>query len=146
MTIKKIYNIGDPAWIHGVDGTRNYLVKGQVVHVFEINGYHGVHYVVAVPTGIEDLLEIRTWETISQDEDGPIGAMRDIGKDYAAMKKVLKRAGLEMTDITDTDIEPTPEQIHAAIEISQEKNKHKPLILKPNAPKRRRFNKRKKPA
>lgn len=71
--IKTKYEIGDTVWIHGLS-RENKLTKGKIIEFVDLSskGYHGIHYIVAVSTAIEDLLEIRTWETISQDAEGPV--------------------------------------------------------------------------
>ena len=141
MTIKKQYEINDPVWIHGV--TRdNKLCQGRIIKSFEIDGYTGTHYVIAIPTHIEDLLEIRTWESISQDNAGPIGMYRDL-RSKPVVDKFLKKHGYTSAELQD-DMEPTEEQIMAALEKSRKVNEHEPLILKPAGTRRRRFNKKKK--
>lgn len=96
MKVKKSYKVGDKCWIYGVSSGPgfNKPVKGTVVHEMEINGYGGVHYVVAIDTEIETLFEVRTWETISQDAKGPIGSFRETISKYSPARKVLARTGL----------------------------------------------------
>jgi hypothetical protein len=80
MTVKTIYDLGDTVWIYGVSRDQNKPTKGTVVRIFGLEdwGYPDEQdfYVISVPTGITPLLEVRTWETISQDEKGPVGAFR----------------------------------------------------------------------
>ena len=81
MKVKKIYKSGDSVWIYGVSvGLKNRLTEATVVSAVDLSaqGYLGPHYVLAVPSSIEPLLLIRTWETMSQDEHGPVGALREI--------------------------------------------------------------------
>lgn len=80
MKVKKIYDLGDDVWIYGVSvGLNNRITRATVVCVIDsMKGFQGPHYVVAVPSSIEPLLMIRTWETMSQDEYGPVGAIREI--------------------------------------------------------------------
>lgn len=139
--IKKTYNVGDTVWIYGINKP-NTPVKGNVVKSFDISGYEGTHYIVAVPTHIEDLLEIRTWETISQDEHGPIGMFREIKSTLEPTNRLMRKSGYDLVD-ADED-EPSQEQILAAIEKSRKVATHDPLILKTNKPRRRRFSNKKK--
>lgn len=139
--IKKTYNVGDSVWIYGINKP-NTPVKGHVVKSFDIKGYEGTHYVIAVPTHIEDLLEIRTWENISQDEHGPVGMYREVMDTFRTTNRLVSKTGYEYTD-TDED-EPSQEQILAAIEKSRKVATHDPLVLKENKPRRRRFAKKKK--
>ncbi len=144
MTIKKDYAIGDTVWIHGV-GKEKKLTKGTVVKTCNIN-YWGdsstTYYIVAIPTHIDPLLEIRTWETISEDSTGPIGGFRNFD-DLDATNKLLGRSGYLYDSVTEED-DPSDEQIQAAINKSLNSQLHQPLILKDaNKPKtRRRFNRR----
>lgn len=145
MTIKKHYEINDPAWIHGI--TRdNKLCKGTVVKKFKMDSDDWdkslEYYVVAIPSHIEYLLEIRSWESMSQDEKGPIGMYRDL-RSKPVVDRFLKRHGYTSVELMD-DMEPTEEQIIAALEKSRKVNEHEPLILKPAGTRRRRFNKKKK--
>lgn len=139
--IKKQYNDGDTVWIFGINRP-NTPTKGRIVKSFEINGYLGTHYVVAVSTHIEDLLEIRTWETISQDEHGPIGMFREIKDSLGTTNRLMSKSGYDLIE-SDED-EPSQEQILAAIEKSSKVATHDPLILKTNKPRRRRFSNKKK--
>jgi len=144
MTVKKSYTVGDTVWIFGIDRP-NKPTKGQIVKAFEIDGYLGIHYVVAIPTHIEDLLEIRTWENISQDKHGPIGMFREIKDTINPTNKLLRKTGLEFDDYYSDEDEPSQEQIVAALNNSQKASEHPPLILKPLGQKRRRYGRKKKP-
>jgi hypothetical protein len=100
-SVKKEYKIGDNAWVYGVaaGGGYNKPVKGTVVHEMEIDGYSSTHYVIAVPSGIEDLLEVRTWETMSQDARGPAGSFRELLMNRPADQKMLLRTGMRLPDV-----------------------------------------------
>lgn len=151
MTVKKSYNVGDTVWIYGVDQRHNKIKKGTVIKKFTIDyeGYNDeTHYIVAIPTEIEYLLEVRTWHNMSQDEHGPIGSFRDIVQDLGTTRKLLSRTGLTLDtglseEQTDDD-EVSPDQIHAALEKSQQDGVHQPFNLKETKkPVRRRFTKKK---
>lgn len=150
MKIKKNYNVGDSVWIHGVAKVGNKLVNGSVINILDLTdaGYSQdiPHYVISVPNTIDPLLEIRTWETMSQDSAGPVGGMRDLTSagDADSTHKKMTHIGYHYDD-QPTEHEPTPEQIHAAMERSHQAITHGPLILnkaakqpRRNSPRRRR--------
>ena len=154
MTVKKKYNVGDTVWIYGVSRTNVKSTQGTVVKAFTIEGYNEVHYVVEIPTEIEPLLEIRTWQTISQTANGHVGSLREAFSDPDAAHKMLSRTGMavisedeesvndNMGSFEEDDI--SPEAIHAALEKSQQSSSHSPLNLKTEKPKRRNFARKKK--
>lgn len=102
MTVKKIYDLGDTVWIYGVSRDRNKPTKGTVVRIFGLEdwGYPEDQdfYVISIPTGITPLLEVRTWEEISQDERGPVGAFRQAvtAENVDAVDKQLLQIGLNV--------------------------------------------------
>jgi len=151
MKVKKEYNIGDAVWVYGIARLNNKLIRGEVIHSFTLEhaGYNDEpHYVIAIPNEIEPLLEIRTWHNISQDSRGPVGSFRnEISKENMdAVDKKLSQLGLNLDDDNhyDDEPDPTPEQIHAALENSKKAGVHGPLIIKENKPTRRRNFSRKK--
>jgi hypothetical protein len=172
MTVKKKYNIDDIVWIYGI--TNGKSTEGKIVQWFKVpvEGWdqNKVHYVVAIPTEIEPLLEIRTWETISQTKHGRVGALRDIFDNPDAAHRMLARTGMAIIStneeefigdghdgigttseefdryeehIADED-NISPDEIHAALEKSQQNASHSPLIIKEAKPKRRTYPARKK--
>jgi len=159
MTVKQTYKIGDTVWIYGVSPTGK-STEGKIIHEFTLEdaGWSPdiVHYVVAVPTEIEPLLEIRTWETISQTKDGNVGSIRETFANPDASRKMLSRVAIKLNSNDDEEIypdegdDPTPEQIHAAIERAEKArdpiftaHATKPATKRPA--KKRTFTKRKKP-
>ena len=150
MNTKKSYQVGDTVWIHGI--TRdNKLTEGVVVKKFQIdynNWSDEEHYVIAITTEIEPLLEIRTWHSISQDNIGPIGLFRDNPSRLKSTSKFLKKIGIEFNPTQDNhdeeDDEISPDVIHAALEESQKVANHTPLNLKDPKKNYRKFSKRKK--
>lgn len=92
MNIKKNYKVSDTVWISGISRTNINLTKGTVISTVDLTdaGYSPsiIHYVISIPTEIEPLLEIRTWETISQDKQGPVGSLRELGNVSAENKKM----------------------------------------------------------
>lgn len=146
MNLKKEYNIGDDVWIYGISITNtNKITKGKVISILDLSnqGYADTQYVIAVPTEIEPLLEIRTWHNISQDEKGPVGMFREINTDLTPTFKKIIQLGVNTVDATDEE-DPTPDEIMKALEKSTEGLTHKPLYIKDNTkPKRKFYNKRK---
>jgi hypothetical protein len=162
MTVKKKYNVGDTAWIYGVQRDNDKSTQGTVVKSFNIEGYNDMHYVVSIPTEIEPLLEIRTWQTISQTKDGHVGSLREAFSDPDAAHRMLARTGVSFISDADEDYDGdghdgmgstlddfyqdddiSPDAIHAALEKSQNNSNHTPINLKDNKPKRRYFKKKK---
>ena len=156
MTVKKKYNVGDVVWIYGVRRANDKSTQGTVVKSFNIEGYNDMHYVVSIPTEIEPLLEIRTWQTISQTKDGHVGSLREAFSDPDAAHRMLARTGVAFISDADEDYdgdghdgmgsfaedEISSDAIHAALEKSQNNSNHTPLNLKDNKPKRRYFKKK----
>jgi hypothetical protein len=163
MTVKKKYNVGDVVWIYGVRRANDKSTQGTVVKSFNIEGYNDMHYVVSIPTEIEPLLEIRTWQTISQTKDGHVGSLRDAFTNPDAAHRMLARTGMAfvsdagedydgdghdgmgstLDDFYKEDDNISPDAIHAALEKSKQDVSHSPLNLKDDKPKRRYFKKKK---
>ena len=154
MTVKKKYNVGDVVWIYGIRRDNSISTQGTVIKAFTIEGYNELHYVVEIPTEIEPLLEIRTWQTISQSKDGHVGSLREAFENPDAAHRMLSRTGMavismeEQLEEDDTssfaEDDISPDAIHAALEKSQQDVTHGPLNLKENKPKRRNFARKKK--
>ena len=146
MTVKQKYNIGDSVWIYGVRRGNTKPTKGKIIKSLDLSecGYNDVtHYVIEIPTEIEPLLEIRTWHAISQDEKGPVGSFRLIGKLEPTIKFV-GTLGLIADEEEYEASDPTPDEVHAAIEKSIQNSSHGPLNLKDPAPRKRQYFKKKK--
>lgn len=137
---KQKYNIGDTVWVAGIQ--HNKLTEGTVVYEVNIPGIHGTQYIISIPTHIEPLLEIRTWETISEDEHGPVGMLRSLGTELSVTNRVIKKVGYDTIETVDD--EPSDDEILAALAKSQKVGEHEPLVLKTNTNKRRRYYKKKK--
>jgi hypothetical protein len=153
MTVKKKYNVGDTVWIYGISKNNIKSTQGTVVKIFVIdyNGFNNEpHYVISIPTEIEHLLEIRTWHTISQSQDGHVGSLREIFADPDASHKMLSRTGMAVistdednSDLTVEEDDPSADEIHAALEKSQKDGEHGPLVTK-STPRKRQYYKKKK--
>lgn len=148
MTVKKVYNIGDDVWIFGIT-SENKITKGRVVATVDLTdkGYgNDLHYIIDVPSHIEPLLEIRSWHTMSQDENGPVGSFRNLGGIFNSdNKKMLQVGYIYSHDSHYENDDPSPDQIREALEKSTDGLTHKPLQLKDSKPKRKYYPKRKKP-
>jgi hypothetical protein len=146
--IKRNYAVGDDVWIFGVSLNKNKLTRGKVIEKFNLEsaGYSKdqLFYIVSIDTAIDPLLEIRTWETISQDNQGPVGGLREVHDqiDIDNTSRMLSEFGYSYQ--ADDQEDPSPDEIHAAILKSQQQSTHSPLILKESRPVRRRYFKKKK--
>lgn len=147
MITKKEYEIDDNVWIAGVFGKSNPLVSGKIIKIFNLDyknyDQNIKYYVIEIPSSIEPLLEIRTWDTISQDKHGPVGAIRAVSVNPITDKRYFEKIGMFFDD-SEVDYEPSEEEILAAIEKSKSVSEHQPLNLKPNKPKRKFYNRKKK--
>jgi hypothetical protein len=145
MTVKQNYEVGDTVWIAGVSRNNAKLTQGTVAKILDLSeeGFKFTHYLIAIPTYIETLLEVRTWHTISEDAKGPVGSLRDIGAGLDATIRFVNHVGFQAHDAEMPD-DPTSEEIYAAIEKSMKDTTHAPLNLKEPKPKRRNFVRKKK--
>jgi len=145
MTIKKTYEIGDNVWVYGIT-IENKITKGKVIANIDLStqGYEDLHYIISIPTHIEPLLEIRTWHTMSQDEHGPIGSLRNLGDIQNYNDKKMRQIGYVHSSNLESDSDPSPDQIMAALQKSANSIVHKPLNLKDNKPKRKYYPRKKK--
>lgn len=66
---------GDDAWIYMRNHNGN-LTHGKVVKVIRLDGYSFDHYIIAIPTPVDDVLEIRSPSSVSDAGDKPIGMWR----------------------------------------------------------------------
>lgn len=99
--MKKFYDIKDRVWIHLGEQT---LVEGRVVEIIDLEhlkeGYDPQHefYVIEIPTSIEPVYEVRTFEQISPDSTGPLNLYRELGFEVNTANRVLKKMGIKMPD------------------------------------------------
>lgn len=154
MKTKKEYNLEDAAWIHLGNGK---LHKGVIVDIFDL-AHAGwskdiEFYIVQVPTEIEPLLEVRTWEQISQDAKGPIGCYRTMNEVNHAETRFLGKVGITLPEAAvnhtqefEDVYDPTPEEVNAAIERAElaKKEMYTSGAVAPK-PKRRNFPPKGKP-
>jgi hypothetical protein len=130
--VKKQFDIKDTVYIAMGIGK---LVQGRVVEIIDLAHLGENHspdlelYIVEVKTGIDDIYEVRTWEQMSEDPRGPLNCYRNLN--LVKENLFLKKVGLELpVPPSDPDREPTPEEIHAAMERSQQASQHAPLQTK----------------
>jgi hypothetical protein len=142
--MNKKFNLKDTVWIHIGERT---LTKGRVVEIIDLEhldeGYSPDNelYIIELKTDIDNTYEVRSWEQISQDEQGPINIFRT--EDHTSNNRALKKFGMPLPEgaMEFEHDEPTPEQIHAAMERSQQAVQHDPLSLE-KKPKRKYYNRR----
>lgn len=145
--MKKEYNIKDKVWIHLGEYR---LAEGRVVEIITLDHLNESHtpgrelYIIEIHTGIDDVYEVREWECISSDANGPINCFRGLG----AETRKLKKLGIKATRATESDdfmedSEPTADQINAALERTEKSSKHLPMSATATPkPKRRNFKKK----
>ena len=169
--MKKEYNIKDKVWIHLGEPK---LVEGRVVEIIDLAHLKEGHnpdlelYVIEIKTGIDDIYEVRTFDQISPDAKGPIGLFRKLDlKQVRENGRYLAKVGMKMPvtmpsplveiakeineslqshDDDHEEGDPTPEQIHAAMEKSRAAHVHPTTLTKPVATKKRTYAKKRKPA
>jgi hypothetical protein len=140
------YNIKDSVWIHIGERT---LTQGRVVEVIDLahleEGHDPEHelYVVELKSGIENVYEIRSFDQISPDADGPIGLFRK--EDHRITNRAMTKVGMPLPQgvMEYEHDEPTPEQIHAAMERSQKAIQHDPIAKPKKSVPKKRFYKKK---
>jgi hypothetical protein len=144
--MKKEYNIKDTVWIHIGERT---LTQGRIVDVLDLSHLEEGHdpenelYIIELKSGIEDVYEVRSYDQISPDADGPINLFRK--EDHSITNRAMKKIGMPLPQgvMEYEHDEPTPEQIHAALERSQQAVQHEPLPTKrASAPKKKYYKKR----
>lgn len=156
--MKKEFNIKDKVWIHIGEPK---LAEGRIVEIITLDHLNENYpegkelYVIEVLTGIDPIYEVREFETISPDAKGPIMCYRQMDMMKHA-GRYLRKVGIKLPHADDdTEMypdegdDPTPEQIHAALDRAEQ---GPTTIFKPEAPatqkkaprKRRTFVKRKK--
>ena len=163
---KKEYNIKDKVWIHLGEPK---LVEGRVVEIIDLQHLKEGHspdrelYIIELKTGIDDVYEVRDFDQISPDEKGPINLFRKLDLQQVRENgRYLKTVGMKIpvtmpsplseiakelnedAEVYPDEGDPTPEQIHAAIERAEKAQTHGPLTSGAHKPKKRQFVKRKK--
>jgi hypothetical protein len=142
--MNKKFNLKDTVWIHIGERT---LTQGRVVEIIDLEHLDEGHspddelYIIEIKTDLDNTYEIRSWKQISPDAQGPINIFRI--EDHTSNNRALKKFGMPLPEgaMEFEHDEPTPEQIHAAMERSQLAVQHDPLSLE-KKPKRKYYNRR----
>lgn len=159
--MKKEYNIKDKVWIH--IGERK-LVEGRVVEIIDFEHLGEGHspdnefYIIELKTGIDDIYEVRHFDQISPDAKGPINLFRKIKDDALKNQRYLNKVGIKLPVTGPDPLEelareineelaagddPTPDQIHAALDKSLKEAAHQPLNLKVEKAEKKRYYRKK---
>jgi hypothetical protein len=148
--MKKELNLKDKVWIH--IGERK-LVEGRIVEIIDLAHLNEGHdpdrefYIIEIKTGIDDIYEVRDYSQISLTPDGPINLFHHLKSETIEAKRFLKKVGVDLPHIPDVDEdEPTPEEIHEALDRSTKTARHQALNLQKEPKPRKRFYRKKKPA
>lgn len=151
--MKTEYKIKDRVWIHL--GERR-LIEGRVVEIIDFEHLKEGHskdleyYIIEIKTGIDDIYEVRSYSQISSTEQGPINLFKNVA-DLIKNNRYLKKVGMaipipvdtNILELDDDEIDPSADEIHAALEKSQKDGEHGPLVTKPAPRKRQNFKKKK---
>lgn len=142
---KEEYKLKQKVWIHL--GEKN-LVEGRVVEIIDLVHLKEGHsednelYVIEIKTGIDDVYEVRTWEQISTTAKGPINLFKQNISEIQSAQRILKKIGIPIpTGIQDLDDDlpdPTPEEIHAAMDRAEQANKNT-FTVETATPKKRNY-------
>jgi hypothetical protein len=98
--MKNEYNIKDRVWIHNGEQS---LVEGRVVEIVDLEHLGEGHdpkrelYIIEIPTPIEPVYEVRTFDAISPDAEGPIMLYRNL-QGVVAANRLLKKVGVKLPD------------------------------------------------
>jgi hypothetical protein len=110
--MKQYYDIKDQVWIHLGEQS---LVEGRVVEIVDLEHLNEGHsreqelYVIEIPTPIEPVYEVRNYDQISPDADGPLMIYRNL-QGVVAANRLLKKVGVKLPDnaATASAIEENP--------------------------------------
>jgi hypothetical protein len=138
------YTIKDKVWIHL--GEKN-LVEGRVVEIIDLQHLgenYGAEdlYIIEVPTHIDPVYEVRSFDTISADARGPINLFRK--QNQQASNRFTKQLGMPLPQgaMDFEHPEPSVDEINAAMDRSHDATKHTPLSEKRPSKKRTYFKKK----
>jgi len=124
--MKKEYDIKDRVWIHLGEQT---LIEGRVVEIIDLEhldeGYSRDRelYVIEISTPIEPVYEVRNYEQISPDADGPIMIYRNL-QGVVAANRLLKKVGVKLPDNAATAPPPTEDSAPKKKHRYYKKKKH----------------------
>jgi len=124
--MKKEYDIKDRVWIHLGEQT---LIEGRVVEIIDLEhldeGYSRDRelYVIEISIPIEPVYEVRNYEQISPDADGPIMIYRNL-QGVVAANRLLKKVGVKLPDNAATAPPPTEDSAPKKKHRYYKKKKH----------------------
>lgn len=94
--MKKEYALKDRVWIHNGEKA---LAEGRIVEVIDLTHLNEGHlpenelYIIELKTGIDDVYEVRPYELISPDAEGPIQLFRNTESRRA--NRYFKKIGMD---------------------------------------------------
>lgn len=86
--MKKDWKVGDTAYCY-CSHHQGELSEGKIVAVLNLEGYSFTHYVISIPTGVDDLLLVRDSLTMADKKDGLIGFWEMARERYQKSKETL---------------------------------------------------------
>ena len=122
----KEYNIKDRVWIHLGEQS---LVEGRVVEIIDLEHLDEGHsreqelYVIELSTPIEPVYEVRNFQQISPDAEGPIMLYRNL-QGVVAANRLLKKVGVKLPDNAATAPPPTEDSAPKKKHRYYKKKKH----------------------
>lgn len=89
------YKVGDSAWIYGIGTSNgeNNLTEGKIIMELDIPGYATKHYLIAIETAMECLLEVRDAWTMSPGANRSIGMWQTLSGFDSAIVPSTKTLG-----------------------------------------------------
>jgi len=109
---KEYYDIKDRVWIHLGEQS---LVEGRVVEIIDLEhlgeGHSRDHelYIIEISTPIEPVYEVRNFDQISPDADGPLMIYRNL-QGVVAANRLLKKVGVKLPDNAAATPSPAPKK------------------------------------
>ena len=86
--MKRDWQVGDTAYCY-VGNHQGKLSEGKIVAVLNLEGYSYSQYVISIPTGVDDLLEVRDALSMADKKDGQIGFWQEFRDRYRKNKETL---------------------------------------------------------
>lgn len=86
--MKRDWKVGDTVYCYS-GNHQGKLSEGKIVSFLDLEGYSYRQYVIAIPTGVDDLLVVRDALTMADKKDGQIGFWEMARKRYKKSKETL---------------------------------------------------------
>lgn len=99
--MKNTYEIKDKVWIHISEPD---LVEGRIVEIIDLDHLNEGHspnevlYIIEIPSSIEPVYEVRTYEQISSGPSEPINLYKSLGHNAVTANRALKKVGLVLPE------------------------------------------------